>query len=135
MNNQYSFYMFILTYCLIGMVAIPVVAGFLLRRTHLWNGILAVISTFLSIVALLLFMGYSTNSYLDLAIKFLWLVFASWSLVFSIFGILDDKPKAISIIAISTLTGIFILITLLLGNYVNGFFKDDFKTLSLTVLH
>lgn len=111
--NEYTFYVFLITYCLVGMIGIPLAIGFLLRKTHLCNGIAAMISMVLAIPSLLLSPGILVNNYFDMAIKFLWLVFASWTLILSIFGIIYDKHKVIPIVAISTLAGILIMITLL----------------------
>ena len=113
MNNEYEFYLFMLTYILIFMVAVPLVVGILFRKSHLWNGIAAIISMVLTIPSLLLSPGITINNYFDASTKFLWLVFACWTLIFSIFGLLDDKHKIIPILSISVLSGIFALVTLL----------------------
>lgn len=113
MNNEYEFYLFMLTYVLIFMVAVPLAVGFLFRKTHLWNGIAAMISMVLTIPSLLLSPGITINNYFDASMKFLWVVFACWTLIFSIFGLLDDKHKIVPILAISILSGIFVLVTLL----------------------
>ncbi|MBP7733503.1 MAG: hypothetical protein KA140_07060 [Caldisericia bacterium] len=112
MDNEYTFYMFLLTYVLLLMVAVPLVAGFLFRKTHLWNGIAAMISMVLTMPALLLSPGIQINNYLYASMKFLWMVFACWTLIFSIFGLLEDKHKIVSVIAISVLSGIFALIAM-----------------------
>lgn len=111
--DEYVFYMYLLTFVLIGMVGIPLTVGFLLRKTKIWNGVLAMISMLLAIVALLLAPGVTVEYYLEMTYKSLWLAFASWTLVLSIFGIIDDRYKAIPIVAISTLAGIIIMITIL----------------------
>lgn len=113
MNNEYTFYMFLLTYILLLMVAVPLVVGFLFKKTHLWNGIAAMITMVMTIPALLLSPGIQVNNYLDASVKFLWMVFACWTLIFSIFGLLGDRHKIVSVIAISVLSAIFVLIVML----------------------